>query len=88
MAGNEFEEAWEVLYPSLKGRGNFKDLAGFRFGRLQAQEKIGADKHGSALWRCLCDCGNEKVVARRELRNKTVRSCGCLQDENRRRRRD
>jgi hypothetical protein len=80
---NDLEEDWAVLRRSYGGRGRYKDLSGFRFNRLVVREKVGADRHGSALWRCECDCGGEKVVARRELRNNAIQSCGCLQVESR-----
>lgn len=87
MIRDDFEDAWEDLYPTLRGRGNFKNLVGLRFGRLSPQERVGADKHGSAIWRCLCDCGNYKEVARRDLRTRGVRSCGCLRAETKKKKR-
>ena len=55
---------------------------GDRFGRLVAQEFAGfAVKSSAALWRCLCDCGQEKVVRAAHIRNGATRSCGCLQKE-------
>jgi hypothetical protein len=80
---NDYEDAWAVLKRSLGGRGRYKDLTGHRFGRLVAVEKVGADRHGSALWRCECDCGAEKVASRRDLRIQAILSCGCLQKESR-----
>lgn len=54
------------------------DLTGQRFGRLLVVEEAGHDKHKKALWRCVCDCGNETVVRGYKLRHKTepTRSCG------------
>ena len=57
------------------------DLLGQRFGRLTAIEEAGKDKHGSILWRCKCDCGNECVVVGYSLRRGDSKSCGCLQRE-------
>lgn len=59
------------------------DLIGRRFGKLVVQELTSGCRSGSKLWRCLCDCGNEKFVTTRHLnrnpKNSTVvRSCGCL----------
>lgn len=41
----------------------------------------GKDKHGTSLWRCRCECGNEKVVSRSRLKDGRVKSCGCLMRE-------
>ncbi len=53
------------------------DLAGDRFGRLVVKRRKGRIR-SEATWLCQCDCGNEKVVASRLLRDGTVQSCGCL----------
>ena len=56
-----------------------KDLTGSRFKQLTV---LGlAHREGRAHWRCLCDCGNEIVVASNHLQkvNGTA-SCGCARD--------
>lgn len=58
----------------------YKDMTGTRWGMLTAIEYVGKDKHNNALWRCECDCGNEKVVSRRSLISGSSRSCGCLHE--------
>lgn len=39
------------------------DLTGKRFGKLTVislnEER---DKYNTALWKCQCDCGNQKIV--------------------------
>lgn len=57
-----------------------KDLTDQRFGRLVAIERAGK-KDSHALWKCKCDCGNEKVISSRSLIRGGTRSCGCLQVE-------
>lgn len=54
-----------------------RDLAGKRFGRLVAVEKVGRSR-GQAMWRCRCDCGLDKVALSNNLRRGITRSCGCL----------
>jgi len=54
-------------------------LTGLRFGRLLAIERIGS-RDGQVLWRCLCDCGSEKVSTANQLRWH-LKSCGCLKRE-------
>ena len=60
------------------------DLTGKRYGRLTVLgdvKKRGAD--GRILWHCLCDCGTISFVRGDHLKNGSVLSCGCLNDENR-----
>lgn len=62
----------------FKHRG--KDISGQRFGRLVAIEPIGKTKVGNIIWRCKCDCGNEKNVSTKDLGHGTS-SCGCYSKE-------
>lgn len=48
---------------------NVIDLTGQRFGSWLVVVRDGATKHGEVLWRCRCDCGNERVFRSRALRN-------------------
>lgn len=57
------------------------DLSGNRFGRLIVLECIGSDKHHKRLYRCLCDCGKEKITTQALLKRGEVTSCGCKQKE-------
>ena len=58
-----------------------KDRTGQRYGRLVALSPAGHNKAGRLLWRCKCDCGNEKIVTSNDLSSKRSNSCGCLRDE-------
>ena len=53
-------------------------LEGQRFGRLTVIEETGRGKGKSVLWKCLCDCGNEKIASTASLHSGKVRSCGCI----------
>lgn len=58
-----------------------KDLSNQKFGKLTAINPVG--KQGqSILWRCVCDCGNEKIVRGNNLTTGAVQSCGCLRNES------
>lgn len=57
------------------------DLIGRRFERLTVLEFAGTTKRGQALWKCQCDCGQEKIISACNLKNGHVRSCGCLRSE-------
>lgn len=59
------------------------DLTGRRFGKLIVIEKVEYNrKIRSTIWRCRCDCGNEKNVAHTSLTRGICRSCGCLYRES------
>jgi hypothetical protein len=57
------------------------NLLGRTFGKLTVVE-ISSGKKKATYWKCRCDCGGEKIVYRKNLLNGTVRSCGCLVQEN------
>lgn len=57
-----------------------EDLTGKKFGRwtvIGKAQKIGRYYY----WHCRCDCGNEKDVRERSLKEGTSQSCGCIQKE-------
>jgi len=56
-------------------------LVGRRFGRLIVKESAGKVKH-EAIWLCMCDCGNKKIVRGSHLKSGDTSSCGCLKREN------
>jgi|DEB0MinimDraft_6_1074348.scaffolds.fasta_scaffold01974_7 hypothetical protein len=64
---------------------------GNRYGRLVVQERMIMGeaferfrKRGGegALWRCLCDCGEESFVRGAALRYGSSKSCGCWQEDS------
>jgi len=57
------------------------DCNGKQFGRLLVTERVGSDKHGKALWKCLCRCGGRVTVTTGQLRSGHTKSCGCLSRE-------
>lgn len=56
-------------------------LKGQRFGRWSVLRRAGSNKAKKSTWLCRCDCGAERIIARRTLRDGTSRSCGCLMRE-------
>ncbi len=60
------------------------DLVGKKFGRLLVLERrpVPEDQsswgHKQPFWICVCDCGKEKLVMGRNLRDGETKSCGCL----------
>lgn len=60
-------------------RGRAKtDLTERRFGKLVAVEPTQFRSGTAVVWRCKCDCGNEKLVRSDALTNGNTKSCGCL----------
>ena len=58
----------------------YLDLAGKRFNKLLAIERVENQNH-KTMWKCLCDCGNETFVYTWNLTGNRVKSCGCLKNE-------
>lgn len=57
--------------------GNPIDLTGTRFGRFTVLNRVKNNKYGGTMWLCKCDCGNERIVSGKCLRNGHTQSCGC-----------
>lgn len=53
------------------------DLTGHRYGRLTVLNWHSLSCTNKQMWLCLCDCGNHKIVASSNLRNRHTASCGC-----------
>lgn len=54
-----------------------KSMLGERFGRLVVVEFHSLVNGKGALWKCRCDCGNERVICGATLRCGHTTSCGC-----------
>lgn len=54
-----------------------KNMTGKVFGKLLVVERMKNDNTGSAMWRCVCECGETRVVAGTGLRSGRNKSCGC-----------
>ena len=57
-----------------------KNILGQKFGKLTVIEYTNENRHGIALWKCKCDCGNIVDVRVEHLKgqshSRTI-SCGC-----------
>lgn len=82
--GNETVVARNNLGPTKscgctrRGKG-IKDLTGKRFTRLLVIKMV--DDIRPVSWLCKCDCGTEKVLSGKVLKNGHTKSCGCLNIE-------
>lgn len=58
------------------------DLTNQKFGRLTVLGDVRKrTKNGKVLWHCLCECGDTTYVRADHLKNGSVVSCGCLNEE-------
>lgn len=55
-----------------------KDEVGNRYGMLLVLEFAGINDQQHAAWKCLCNCGEEKIASGVLLRLGRTKSCGCL----------
>lgn len=55
------------------------DCTGQKFGRLTLIKRI--VKNRCSFYKCICECGNEKIISYNNLRSGHTKSCGCLFDE-------
>lgn len=62
------------------------DLSSKRFGKLTVMEDSGdrRKKSGGVIWRCKCDCGQEKLVRQDSLVSGRTTSCGCVKSRGNR----
>ena len=61
-------------------KGQIKNIVGLKFNKLSVIEYSGI-KNNYAIWKCLCDCGNEVLVTGSNLICGKVKSCCCLLSE-------
>jgi hypothetical protein len=66
--------------------GIFIDLTGRQFERLTVVNRTINHKRKGAYWLCRCVCGKETIVATNQLNMGYCKSCGCLREENKRKR--
>jgi hypothetical protein len=58
-----------------------KDEVGNKYGRYLVVKFSHINRHRKAIWECVCDCGEVRVVCGNNLRSGISRSCGCLKIE-------
>ena len=54
-----------------------KNEIGNHYGKLTVIERAPNNSTGNAMWRCLCECGNETIASGTDLRRGHYQSCGC-----------
>lgn len=67
---------------SQKQMRNTSAHEGKVYGRLTLLCRIPPDQLGGQVrWRCRCECGQEKIIAQRDMVKGYTKSCGCLKKE-------
>lgn len=64
-------------------RTTSKDITGVRYGSLTALYPTDNRYDSSIVWHYVCDCGNMRDVSVAQLESGQYLSCGCLQNETR-----
>lgn len=57
------------------------DLTGQTYGRWTVLERAESLNNKDTCWLCRCQCGNEKIVFGKNLKNGRSKSCGCYKKE-------
>jgi hypothetical protein len=61
--------------------GKKVEMIGRRFGRVIVLSEDKRDSQGIIYYKCLCDCGNQKIIKGTNLRAGITKSCGCYNRE-------
>ncbi|SDX94318.1 hypothetical protein [Thermoactinomyces sp. DSM 45892] len=78
LANGETRSCGCLQVESVRNRNVVNDVhAGDRFGLL-----VTIERKSNTLWRCQCDCGEQKDVHSFDLKREHVKSCGCLRKSN------
>lgn len=52
------------------------NLLGMRFGHLLVIEQTSLRLYRSVVWKCICDCGNTKLISNQQLKSGKYTTCG------------
>ena len=57
---------------------NVKDLTGQKFNNLTAIERLENYKNNKTFYKCICDCGEERIVYGYYLTSGKIKACKSL----------
>lgn len=84
ISGNVLRQGKSKSCGCLNKEPRAKDITGQRFGKLTVLKRVPRPEHVSgadAYWLCKCDCGKEKIIIGKSLRNGSTVTCGCHCDK-------
>ena len=58
-------------------KSRFEDLTSKKFGYLTVLHRVENHRNGRIMWLCECECGNTRKVTSHDLKDGTVKHCGC-----------
>ena len=70
-----------IVHCGCQNKTTVKNLVGETFGRLTVIERAGSDTSNKAMWKCICQCGEEVITRGSDLIRNKVQSCGCYKTE-------
>ncbi|NYB74981.1 AP2 domain-containing protein [Sedimentibacter hydroxybenzoicus DSM 7310] len=68
-------------------KGTSKNIIGHKFGLLTVLREYRNEK-GYLVYECICECGTIKTAYKSNIVSGRTKSCGCLEEKNRRKYRD
>ena len=74
---NEYGYALNSNNRTSCGSCSRKELVGKTFGDLTIVSWAGLSKDRRNLFKCICSCGNEKIVLIKNLQRNSTTNCGC-----------
>ena len=63
----------------------YEDLSGLKYPHFEVLEPIYKDYKGQKklYWKCKCECGTIFYATKTHIKTEKIKSCGCLEKENR-----
>lgn len=74
ISGTVLRSGFCDIFPVM---GKLIDLTDRRFGNLVVLGRVKQPTASNAMWLCVCDCGQQKVVRSNSLISGETKSCGC-----------
>ena len=58
-----------------------ENLEGVRFGRIVVLKCVGKTRNNITVYKCVCDCGDEKYLRSDKIKTQQVGACGCAKNK-------
>lgn len=81
VVGHKLKSGHTKSCGCLKNNRGFENIVGQKFNLLTVVS-FHSNSKGKVRWHCICDCGEVNIVLTSNLKNGSVKSCGCLGKDN------